>query len=68
MVDPAVVLERWLDELDVPRDERPGDVPAKARRVRHELRDRSVVFLLENVTTTRQVRDLLTTSRTASSS
>ncbi|MGW5098138.1 hypothetical protein ACWEQM_27000 [Streptomyces nodosus] len=58
--DPAVVLERWLDELDVPRDERPADVPAKARRVRHELRDRSVVFLLENVTTTRQLRDLLT--------
>ncbi|MFJ2021537.1 hypothetical protein [Streptomyces nodosus] len=60
MVDPAVVLERWLDELDVLREERPVDVPAKARRVRHELRDRSVVFLLENVTTTRQVRDLLT--------
>ncbi|WP_215449535.1 hypothetical protein [Streptomyces sp. ATCC 21386] len=60
MADPAVVLERWLDELDVPRDERPADVPAKARRVRHELRERSVVFLLENVTTTRQVRELLT--------
>lgn len=59
MADPAVVLERWLDELGVPRDERPVEVTAKALRVRHELRDRSVVFLLENVTTTRQVRELL---------
>ncbi|MQY13508.1 hypothetical protein SRB5_36560 [Streptomyces sp. RB5] len=60
IAEPATALERWLDELGVPREERPADPPAMARRVRDELGGRPVVFLLENVTTTRQVRELLT--------
>ncbi|MGW0821009.1 NB-ARC domain-containing protein [Streptomyces sp. NPDC002845] len=60
IADPAAILERWLDELDVPRADRSAEVPAMAQLVRRHLRDRPVVFLLENVTTTRQVRDLLT--------
>ncbi|WP_225830570.1 hypothetical protein [Streptomyces sp. NK08204] len=59
--DPAAVLERWLDQLGVRREERPADVADKADLVRRTVRERGRPFavLLENVTTTAQLRPLL---------
>ncbi|MFI0232458.1 hypothetical protein [Streptomyces sp. NPDC017086] len=57
--DLAAVLERWLDELDVPREGRPADPDRKMAVVRRRLRASPVVVLLENVTRLAQVRPLL---------
>ncbi|MFE8015158.1 hypothetical protein ACFU3O_20765 [Streptomyces antibioticus] len=57
--DLAAVLERWLDQLGVPREDRPADVEHKAAEVRRQLRQRPMVVLLENVTRLAQVRPLL---------
>lgn len=57
--DLAAVLERWLDQLGVPREDRPADVEHKAGEVRRQLRHRPMVVLLENVTRLAQVRPLL---------
>ncbi|MDG4859542.1 hypothetical protein P8605_15515 [Streptomyces sp. T-3] len=56
----SAVLEHWLRQLGVAREDGGSDVAEMAWRVRRSLGDGPVVFLLENVTTTRQVRDLLT--------
>lgn len=57
--DLAAVLERWLGQLGVPRQDRPADVQAKADLVRRLTRGRPVVVLLENVTSAAQVKPLL---------
>lgn len=56
----SAVLERWLQQLGATTEERASDVSDLAWQVRRRLGDRPVVFVLENVTTARQVRDLLT--------
>ncbi|MGV9340847.1 hypothetical protein [Streptomyces sp. NPDC003688] len=57
--DLAAVLERWLDELGVPRQDRPAALDRKAAEVRRLVRRRPTVVLLENVTRLGQVRPLL---------
>ncbi|MEU2249051.1 hypothetical protein [Streptomyces sp. NPDC019224] len=56
----AAVLEGWLQQLGVTAEGRTSDVTGLAWLVRRRLGDRPVVFVLENVRTARQVRDLLT--------
>ncbi|MFJ2769042.1 hypothetical protein [Streptomyces sp. NPDC087300] len=56
----SAVLERWLQQLGAATEGRSSDVSDLAWLVRRRLGDRPVVFVLENVTTARQVRDLLT--------
>ncbi|MFI8348467.1 NB-ARC domain-containing protein [Streptomyces sp. NPDC085596] len=57
--DLAAILERWLDELGVPRQDRPADLDLKAAELRRVLRRRPRSVLLENVTRLGQVRALL---------
>ncbi|MFJ6540645.1 hypothetical protein ACIQMP_08355 [Streptomyces sp. NPDC091385] len=57
--DLAAILERWLDELGVPREDRPAALDRKAEDVRRLVRRRPTVVLLENVTRLGQVRPLL---------
>ncbi|MEU6479876.1 NB-ARC domain-containing protein [Streptomyces sp. NPDC047017] len=57
--DLASILERWLEQLGVPREDRPADLGEKAAEVRRHLRRRPVVMLLENVTRLAQVRPLI---------
>ncbi|MFJ5029560.1 hypothetical protein ACIQB5_15865 [Streptomyces sp. NPDC088560] len=57
--DLAAILERWLEQLGVPREERPAGLEQKASEVRGQLRRRRMVVLLENVTRLAQVRPLL---------
>ncbi|GHI02018.1 hypothetical protein AQI88_17735 [Streptomyces cellostaticus] len=56
--DLAAILERWLDQLGAPREDRPADLEQKAAEVRRQLRGRPMVVLLENVTRLAQVRPL----------
>ncbi|MFJ4005134.1 hypothetical protein ACIPWL_17040 [Streptomyces sp. NPDC090023] len=57
--DLAAILERWLDELGVPRQDRPADLDLKAAEVRRVLSRRPRSVVLENVTRLGQVRALL---------
>ncbi|MGW0878205.1 hypothetical protein [Streptomyces sp. NPDC002671] len=59
--DPAAVLERWLDQLGVPREDRPAEAADQAGLLRRTLRERGrpVAVLLENVTSAAQLRSLL---------
>ncbi|MEU3957787.1 hypothetical protein AB0F45_36840 [Streptomyces achromogenes] len=57
--DPVAVLERWLAQLGVAREDRPADADAKAALVRQRLRTRPAVLILENVSRPGAVRPLL---------
>ncbi|MFF7095726.1 NB-ARC domain-containing protein [Streptomyces rubradiris] len=57
--DPAAVLEHWLAQLGVAREDRPADTDAKAALVRRQLRDRPAVLVLENVGRPAEIKPLL---------
>jgi DNA-binding SARP family transcriptional activator/tetratricopeptide (TPR) repeat protein len=59
LLDPADVIRRFLDALDVPAHRIPTDVEALAARYRSELAGPRILILLDNARDAAQVRPLL---------